>query len=109
LAADQDVANTEVATSFVVQTGLEQVLPSLFPELGPLKVNRRWAGTMGFTADYLPLAGQVGELPIWYAGGFSGHGMPFAIPLGRLLAEAARSGVAPAGLGPFVRRPTADD
>jgi gamma-glutamylputrescine oxidase len=67
LAADRDVANTEVATSFVVQTGIEQVLPGLFPELGPLEVARRWAGTMGFTADYLPLAGQVGELPVWYA------------------------------------------
>jgi gamma-glutamylputrescine oxidase len=109
LAADRDVDTTEVTTSLAVQTGIEQVLPSLFPELGPLEVARRWGGTMAFSSDYLPLAGQVGTLPLWYAGGFSGHGMPFAIPLGRALAQAASSGIAPAELALFNQRPTTDD
>lgn len=101
LAPDGDVDRTDVSTSAEVQAGIEAVLPRLFPELQGLHVERRWGGTMGFSPDYLPLAGRLGALPLWYAGGFSGHGMPFAVPLGQLLAEAAMGGTTPAGLEVF--------
>ena len=73
---------------------IEQVLPQLFPALhsahgeGALRVARRWAGLMAFTADYLPIADRVPGLPnAWVVGGFCGHGMPFGMRLGQLLAQ----------------------
>ena len=68
----------------------------------------RWAGLMAFTADYLPVADRAPELPgVWVTGGFCGHGMPFGMRLGQLLAEAATTGVRPAELAPLrVDRPT---
>ena len=63
---------------------------------------------MAFTPDYLPIIDAARGLPgVWFAGGFCGHGMPFAPIVGRLLAEAATTGVAPAPLAPFrLTRPT---
>jgi glycine/D-amino acid oxidase-like deaminating enzyme len=63
---------------------------------------------MAFTPDYLPIVDAAPGLPgVWFAGGFCGHGMPFAPIFGRLLAEAATTGVAPAALAPFrLDRPT---
>ena len=82
-----------------VQSALETVLPRLFPKLTELRVAYRWAGLMAFTPDYLPVAGRVPETTnIWAAGGFCGHGMPFAIRVGQFLAQAALAGVTPAPL-----------
>ena len=103
LAPGGDVGITEVTGTPEVHRAIEGVLPQLFPTIGLLAVARRWAGTMGFSPDYLPLAGRMGELPLWFAGGFSGHGMPFGLPLGQLLAEAALNGVTPTALAPFSR------
>lgn len=91
-----------------VQGALEGVFPRLFPELRGLAVARRWAGLMAFTPDYLPIADRAPGLPgVWVVGGFCGHGMPFGLILGRLLAEAATGGVAPGALAPLrLDRPT---
>jgi gamma-glutamylputrescine oxidase len=91
-----------------VQMALEQVFPRLFPALGGLQVAQRWAGLMAFTPDYLPIVDRVPSLPsVWVVGGFSGHGMPFGIRLGQLLAEAFTSGTWPTALLPFrFDRPT---
>ena len=91
-----------------VQMALEQIFPRLFPALDGLQVVQRWAGLMAFTPDYLPIVDRVPSLPgVWVAGGFSGHGMPFGIRLGQLLAEALTSGTWPAALRPFrLERPT---
>lgn len=103
-----EVGETTHATTDVVQSAIEQVFPQLFPALGGLRVARRWAGLMAFTRDYLPVADQVPGVPGgWVVGGFCGHGMPFGLPLGQLLAEAAAGGRAPADLAPFrLDRPT---
>jgi glycine/D-amino acid oxidase-like deaminating enzyme len=103
---DRDVR--EPGPSEVVQAALDAALPRLFPTLAELPVALRWSGLMGFTPDYVPLADAAPEVPgVWFAGGFSGHGMPFAPVFGRLLAEAVQRGAAPAALSPFRRnRPT---
>lgn len=63
---------------------------------------RRWAGLMAFTPDYLPIVDRVPGMPgVWIAGGFSGHGMPFGLWLGQLLAEALASGMWPMALEAF--------
>ena len=87
---------------------IEQVLPRLFPELTHLTVERRWAGLMAFTSDYVPVADAAPEMPgVWVGGGFCGHGMPFGPRLGQLLAEAATSGSTPEALAPLrIDRPT---
>lgn len=99
-----DVGERATTGSAEVQAALDAGLARLFPALARLPVAHRWGGTMGFSKDYMMIVDQAEGLPgVWYAGGFSGHGMPFAAPLGRLLAEAALSGRAPEPLAPFRR------
>jgi glycine/D-amino acid oxidase-like deaminating enzyme len=76
-----------------------------------LHVARRWAGLMAFTSDGMPIADRAPGLPgVWIVGGFCGHGMPFGMRLGQLLAEAAVSGAKPEALAPFrLDRPTLSD
>ena len=107
-APGRDVGVREGVPTPEVQAKIEQVLPRLFPRLDGLRVARRWAGLMAFTADYLPVADRAPGLPgVWVTGGFCGHGMPFGMRLGQLLAEAATTGAAPAELAPLrLDRPT---
>ncbi len=51
------------------------------------RVTHRWAGTMGFTKDGLPLVGPVeGMKGVYLCAGFNGHGMGFAfMSAGRLV------------------------
>jgi len=45
----------------------------------PIRVVARWAGTMGFSPDGMPLVGPVSEDgSVWFCGGFTGHGMSLA-------------------------------
>ena len=108
VAPRQDVGIRDSRPTPEVQAALEQVLPSLFPALTELRVTRRWAGLMAFSADYLPIADRAPGLPnAWMVGGFCGHGMPFGMRLGQLLAQAAVNGSPPAALTPFrIDRPT---
>ncbi len=108
VAPDMDVGIRDSRPTPEVQAALEQVLPDLFPELASLRVARRWAGLMAFTADYLPIADRAPGLPnTWVVGGFCGHGMPFGMRLGQLLAQAAVDSAPPAALTPFrLERPT---
>jgi glycine/D-amino acid oxidase-like deaminating enzyme len=86
----------------IVQAAIERIFPRLFPALDGLHVTQRWAGPMAFTTDALPIADRAPDLPgVWIVGGFCGHGMPFGMRFGQLLAEAATRGVAPAALAPF--------
>lgn len=108
LAPQRDVDIREPVPTPLVQDALDTALGRIFPSLAGVPVVRRWAGLMGFTPDYLPVAGSVERLPgVWFAGGFCGHGMPFAGPFGRLLAEAALAGTLPPELEPYrLQRPT---
>lgn len=61
-----------------------------------LPVTHRWAGTMGFTPDGLPLVGAAPGLPgVWLCGGYSGHGLGFALESARRLAAHLQGGPAP--------------
>jgi gamma-glutamylputrescine oxidase len=106
-----DVDVTKLEPTPEVQAAIEQVFPRLFPSLGELRVERRWAGLMAFTSDGMPIADRAPDLPgTWVVGGFCGHGMPFGMRLGQLLAEAATSDAKPEALAPFrLDRPTLRD
>jgi gamma-glutamylputrescine oxidase len=59
----------------------------IYPELRDVKIDYGWGGAVGITLNRLPDFGRVGE-HLWYAQGFSGHGVPTATMAGCLLAEA---------------------
>lgn len=92
LAINRDEGFLEFDTTNNVQMGIEKVLPMLFPQLANIHVAHRWSGPMAFTRDFLPILDRVDGAPVYLAGGFSGHGMPFGMIFGRWLAEAATTG-----------------
>lgn len=108
VAPGQDVGICQSQPTTEVQAALEQVMPRLFPQLGGLRVQQRWAGLMAFTQDYLPIADRAPGMPgVWVAGGFSGHGMPFGMRLGQLMCAAVTGSVAPDTLAHLrLHRPT---
>jgi len=108
VAPNGDLGVWETQPTTVVQEAIEQILPRLFPSLAPLQVARRWAGTLGCTTDMHPIVDWAPEVPhTCFVGGFTGHGMPFGMRFGQLLAEAVTSQTMPADLEPYrMNRPT---
>lgn len=86
-----------------VQKAIEQVLPRIFPQLAHrLHVVQRWAGLLGCTRDMHPVVDEAPSCEhVFFVGGFTGHGMPFGLRFGQLLATAAMDGSLPADLHPF--------
>ena len=83
--ADEEVGFEDRTTSSV-QDALESFARAMLGYGGsPLPITARWAGTMGFSPDGLPLIGPVlsslvprAQCPVptpWFCGGFTGHGM----------------------------------
>lgn len=77
----QEEVGCDDTTTRPVQRALEAFARRLFPS--GFDVAARWAGTMGFSRDGLPLIGPV-EVEgvergrVWFCGGFTGHGMSLA-------------------------------
>jgi len=83
-----DVGVGSMQSTGEVQSALGEIFPRLFPALCNLQVAQRWAGLMAFTPDNLPIVDNVPRFTnAWLVGGFCGHGMPFGLRLGQLLAE----------------------
>ena len=59
----------------------------IYPELEDVQIDYGWGGAVGITLNRMPDFGRIGE-HLWYAQGFSGHGVPTATMAGHLLAEA---------------------
>lgn len=59
----------------------------IFPQLEPAAIEYAWGGTLAITLNRLPC---IGRLPpnVFYAQGYSGHGVPMATLAGQLIAEA---------------------
>lgn len=75
--AEQEVG-FEDRTTPNVQNALESFARAMlgYDKHEPLPITSRWAGTMGFSPDGLPLIGPIApNSPIWFCGGFTGHGM----------------------------------
>jgi glycine/D-amino acid oxidase-like deaminating enzyme len=67
---------------------LERALRRTFPSLGSLSITHRWVGHVGLSLDMVPTFGVHGpERNIFFAGGYSGHGVPVAFLAGRLLRD----------------------
>ncbi|MDQ6918975.1 MAG: FAD-binding oxidoreductase [Candidatus Dormibacteraeota bacterium] len=81
----------ELATTAVIQEHLDRHLAALGVTA---PVTHRWAGTMGFTPDALPLVGRL--LPgLSICAGYTGHGMAFAHLCARLLVDNLLGGPPP--------------
>jgi gamma-glutamylputrescine oxidase len=59
----------------------------LFPQLEDAAIDYAWGGTLSVTVNRLPHVGRL-EPNVWFAQGFSGHGISTASFSGKLLAEA---------------------
>ncbi|MFN2450886.1 MAG: NAD(P)/FAD-dependent oxidoreductase [Candidatus Dormibacteria bacterium] len=79
-----------LAPTAPVQAGLDLACTGLGVTAPVL---HRWAGTMGFTADELPLVGPLSGRPgVWVMGGYTGHGMGFALQCAWALVERVADG-----------------
>ena len=59
----------------------------IYPELQDMDIDYGWGGAVGITLNRMPDFGRIGK-HLWYAQGFSGHGVPTATMAGSLLADA---------------------
>lgn len=76
-----------------VQAALDDLLLRWTPDASRRTVLLRWAGTMAFTPDGLPLVGPWPDAPgLYLLTGLMGHGMGWGLGLARGLAAALTSG-----------------
>lgn len=62
-------------------------LTQIFPQLGDVKIDYAWGGTLGLTRSRLPFAARP-SARVLSAGGYSGHGVALSLWLGRAMAQA---------------------
>ncbi len=62
---------------------LQRGMVDVFPELAAVRIEYAWSGTVAFTRDQLPHAGRIDG--VYFAGGYSGHGIAMATSMGELI------------------------
>jgi len=67
---------------------LRKSLLTTFPQLEGVRIEHAWGGTMGFTLDFVPSVGTLGdENNLFYGVAYNGEGVAFAQTAGRIIAE----------------------
>jgi len=66
---------------------VRKYLLRIYPELADTRIEYGWGGTLAITMNRMPDFGKLSSR-VFYAHGFSGHGVPTATMAGKLLAEA---------------------
>lgn len=70
------------------QAAIARTMASYFPGAPALPIAHRWSGVLGITLDRRPLWGRCGEEGnIYYALGYSGHGVALANLAGEFIAD----------------------
>ncbi|QBF25639.1 FAD-binding oxidoreductase [Pseudomonas tructae] len=65
----------------------------VFPQLADTRIDFQWGGKIGITANRFPQVGRLQQHPnVFYAQGYSGHGLNVTHWTARLLAEAIHAG-----------------
>ncbi|MHC8314370.1 NAD(P)/FAD-dependent oxidoreductase [Pseudomonas sp. LB3P31] len=65
----------------------------VFPQLADVRIEYQWGGKIGITANRFPQVGRLSQHPnVFYAQGYSGHGLNVTHWCARLLAEAIHAG-----------------
>ena len=66
-------------------------LDKIFPQLSNLKIDYIWGGLIALTMNRVPDIGMESE-KIFYAQGFSGHGVAFTGIAGKIIADSIANG-----------------
>ncbi|GCE05614.1 NAD(P)/FAD-dependent oxidoreductase [Dictyobacter aurantiacus] len=105
---DKRIGSWDYEPTSETQHAIEQILPRLFPNLNHLRPVQRWAGLLDYTTDAFPIIDQAPNIAgVYFATGFSGHGMPFGMRLGQLLAATTANNKLPSELHYYrLSRPT---
>jgi gamma-glutamylputrescine oxidase len=74
-----------------IKSFVQPKLLSIYPELKNTRLDYGWGGTLAITRNRMPDLG-VHDGHIYYAQGFSGHGVPTATMAGKLIADAITAG-----------------
>jgi gamma-glutamylputrescine oxidase len=65
----------------------------LFPQLADVRIDYQWGGKIGITANRFPQVGRLVQHPnVFYAQGYSGHGLNVTHWCAKLLGEAIHAG-----------------
>jgi gamma-glutamylputrescine oxidase len=65
----------------------------VFPQLANVRIDYQWGGKIGITANRFPQVGRLSQHPnVFYAQGYSGHGLNVTHWCAKLLAEAIHAG-----------------
>lgn len=70
-----------------IKSFVRKHLIALYPQLADTRIEYAWGGTLAVTMNRLPCFGRL-EPDVYYAMGFSGHGVAMATFAGKLIAEA---------------------
>lgn len=70
-----------------LKTQLRAEMLKVFPELAGAAIDKLWGGHVAITMNRLPQIGRLSPT-VWFAHGYSGHGVALAGMAGRLIAEA---------------------
>ncbi|MBK8136380.1 MAG: FAD-binding oxidoreductase [Chloroflexi bacterium] len=101
---ENDTTDDRVTTP--VQAHLDAYLATRFGDV-KAKVDRRWAGIMGFTPDGLPLVGTLPDMPdVGFAAGFNGHGLALGAGTGERAVEMLLHGTHPGAVSASRSLPT---
>jgi glycine/D-amino acid oxidase-like deaminating enzyme len=65
----------------------------VFPQLADVRIDYQWGGKIGITANRFPQVGRLSQYPnVFYAQGYSGHGLNVTHWCAKLLGEAIHAG-----------------
>jgi glycine/D-amino acid oxidase-like deaminating enzyme len=65
----------------------------VFPQLGSVRIDYQWGGKIGISANRFPQVGRLSQHPnVFYAQGYSGHGLNVTHWCAKLLGEAIHAG-----------------
>ncbi|MGW1025705.1 NAD(P)/FAD-dependent oxidoreductase [Streptomyces sp. NPDC002577] len=64
---------------------LKREMAEIFPQLAGVRIDYVWGGSVGFSWDRMPHAGEAGG--VYYSMGYCGHGVQMATYMGRAMAD----------------------
>ena len=63
-------------------------MQQVYPELANIDIDYAWGGTLAVTMNRMPHFGRLGNGSIYFAQGYSGHGIAMATLAGKLMSDA---------------------